>query len=340
MIKVGVIGHGYSAKTFHLPLIETSTSLTLAAISSSQKDTIAQQYPQVLIFETAQQLIISGNLDLVIITAPNDVHYRLAKQCLENGINVILEKPMVTTSSEAQALADLADKRSLILSVFHNRRWDGDFLTVKKLLNNNQLGEVRFFESHFDRFRPKVKQRWREQPGQGAGIWFDLGSHLVDQAVNLFGLPKAITARCLPTREGAKTADYFHVQLHYKNLEVVLHASSFSAAPNNRFRLEGTKGSFVKYGLDPQEEQLKQAITPNKALYGRERLKHYGRLYSEASSELIETEKGCYQQYYSEIVAALTSGGINPVNPNDGIAVIKILELAELSSLKGQTLLM
>tara|TARA_B110000208_G_scaffold130465_1_gene158223 strand:+ start:5307 stop:6329 length:1023 start_codon:yes stop_codon:yes gene_type:complete len=339
MIKVGVIGHGYSAKTFHIPLIETSTSLTLAAISSSQKDTIEQRYPEVLIFETAHQLITSGNIDLVVITAPNDVHYPLAKQCLENGINVILEKPMVTTSQEAQALADLADKRSLILSVFHNRRWDGDFLTVKKLLNNNQVGEVRFFESHFDRFRPTVRQRWREQPGQGSGIWFDLGSHLVDQAVNLFGLPQAITARCLPTREGAKTADYFHVQLHYKNLEVVLHASSFSAAPNNRFRLEGTKGSFVKYGLDPQEEQLKQAIAPNEALYGSERIENYGRLYSEASSVLIETEKGCYQQYYLEIVEALTSGGINPVNPNDGIAVMKILELAELSSIKGQTLL-
>jgi scyllo-inositol 2-dehydrogenase (NADP+) len=337
MIKVGVIGYGYSAKTFHIPLITASESVELAAISSSQKETVEAKYPHVSIFETAHDLIINGNVELVVITAPNDVHYPLAKLCLENGINVILEKPMVTTSVEAEALVRLAKKRSLLLSVFHNRRWDGDFLTVKKLLDNNLVGDVRFFESHFDRFRPTVRQRWREQPGQGAGIWFDLGSHLVDQVVSLFGLPKAITARCLPLRENSKTTDYFHVLLHYENLEVVLHASPFSAAPNNRFRVEGDQGSFVKYGFDPQEEQLKHGMTPQDSLYGVETVGEYGCFYSESSSEIIKTERGCYHQYYSGIAAAMTSKGSNPVNPEDTVAVLIILELAEKSSIKGET---
>ena len=339
MIRVGVIGYGYSAKTFHIPLIKISESLELTAISSSQKETVERKYPHISIFETAQDLITSGNIELVVITAPNDVHYQLAKQCLENGINVVLEKPMVTTSLEAQELVNLAKERSLILSVFHNRRWDGDFLTVKKLLENNLFGDVRLFESHFDRFRPTVRQRWREQPGQGSGIWFDLGSHLVDQAISIFGLPEALTARCLPLREGSKTTDYFHVLLHYKSLEVVLHASSFSAAPNIRFRVEGTKGSFVKYGFDPQEEQLKDGMTPNESLYGVEISEHYGSFYSDSSNELIETEAGCYHQYYSRITETIKSGASNPVNPEDAVEVLKILELAEKSSINGKTLL-
>jgi predicted dehydrogenase len=154
-----------------------------------------------------------------------------------------------------------------------------------------------------------------------------LGSHLVDQAVHLFGLPEAVTARCLPLREGSETTDYFHVLLHYQNLEVILHASCFSAAPNNRFRLEGTKGSYIKYGLDPQESQLKNGMTPNDRGYGLEDPQDYGRLYSESSTELIETEQGCYQKYYSAICDAIESGANNPVDPEDAVAVLKILEL-------------
>ena len=335
MIKVAVIGYGYSAQTFHIPLINASDSFELAAISSSQKVLLERHYPQVLVFDTAEKLIASAAVDLVVITAPNDAHYPIAKQCLEYGINVVVEKPMVTTSTEAQELTTIARERSLLLSVFHNRRWDGDFLTIKKLLDNNLVGDVRFFESHFDRFRPRVRQRWREQPGQGSGVWFDLGSHLVDQAISLFGLPEALTARCLTLRKGSKTTDYFHVLLHYNDLEVVLHASSFSAAPNVRFRLEGTGGSFVKYGLDPQEQQLTSGVTPNDPCYGAEDADNYGRFYTESSTELIETEQGCYQQYYAEISAALALGADNPVNPEEAVEVLKILELAEISSVKG-----
>ncbi|TWX72925.1 oxidoreductase [Colwellia sp. C1TZA3] len=339
MIKVGVIGYGYSAKTFHIPLIETSEYMELVAINSSQKELVREQYPNIFIFDTAQALITNANLELIVITAPNGVHYSLAKFCLEHGINVVIEKPMVTTSVEAQELVDLAKEHALLLSVFHNRRWDGDFLTVKKLLQNNQLGDVRYFESHYDRFRPTVRQRWREQAGKGSGIWFDLGSHLVDQAINLFGLPEALTARCLPLRIGSETTDYFHVLLHYENLEVVLHASSFLAAPNMRFRIEGTKGSFIKYGFDPQEAQLKKGISPKNALYGVENEEEYGRLYTEFASTAIATQQGCYNQYYLEIVQAIKLAGANPVNPADVVEVLSILELAEISSESGKKMM-
>jgi scyllo-inositol 2-dehydrogenase (NADP+) len=347
MIKVGVIGYGYSAKTFHIPLIESSASLELVAINSSQTELVRIKYPRISIYENVQELITCANLELIIITAPNNVHFSLAKLCLENGINVVIEKPMVTTSLQAQELVKIAKERGLLLSVFHNRRWDGDFLTVKRLLKHNLLGSVRFFESHYDRFRPTVRQRWREQPGLGAGIWFDLGAHLVDQAISLFGLPKALTARCLPLKEGSQTTDYFHVLLHYDNLEVVLHASSFSAAPNVRFRIEGTQGSYVKYGFDPQEAQLKMGITPDESLYGVETEENYGRLYSELSSDvsgkinetIVETINGCYQQYYTEIAQAITLGGCNPVNPDDAVDVLRILELAEISNNSGKKMM-
>lgn len=355
MIKVGVIGYGYSATTFHLPLIVSSGSFELAAISSSQTELLRMKYPDVAIYDDAHALIANENLELIIITAPNHVHFSLAKLCLESGINVVLEKPMVTTSLQAEELVKLAKKRGLLLSVFHNRRWDGDFLTVKKLLENNQLGSIRHFESHYDRFSPTVRQRWREQAGPGAGIWFDLGSHLVDQAISLFGLPEALTARCLALREGSQTSDYFHVVLHYKNLEVVLHASSFSAAPNVRFRIEGTQASYVKYGFDPQEEQLKKGITPNEPAYGVETEENYGHCYSQFPSETsgtidpidrqivktaIKTTNGCYQQYYTEIAAAINLGTGNPVNPDDAVDVLRILELAEISSISGKKMIL
>ena len=313
--------------------------MQLAAISSSKLSIVKVNHPSVTLFDSADKLITSGNIDLVIITAPNHVHFKLVKLCLESGVHVVVEKPMVTTSVEAQELVSIAKKRALVLSVFHNRRWDGDFLTVQKLLRENKLGEIKYFESHYDRFRPLVRQRWREEPGPASGIWYDLGSHLVDQTITLFGLPEALTARCLSLRNDSKTTDYFHVQLHYSGHEAVLHASSFAAAPNNRFRLEGSEGSFIKYGFDPQEEQLKNGLMPDQLGYGVEGKPQYGSLYSETSVELIETEMGCYQQYYQGIASAINIGGSNPVNSIDAVAVLKILELAEESSLTGKTII-
>jgi len=339
MIKVGIIGYGYSAKIFHLPLIGDSESFQLVSISTSQNNLAKEKYPTVSIYPMAHDLIRKSEAELIVITAPNDVHYSLAKACLEQRKHVILEKPMVTTSSEAEELLMLAEKYGLILCVFHNRRWDGDFLTVKKIVKNNLLGDIRFFESHYDRYRPVVKNRWREQLGPGTGIWFDLGSHLLDQALCLFGMPEAITARCLPLRNNSKTTDYFHVLLHYSNCEVILHASSFSAGPNMRFHIQGTEGSFIKYGYDPQEEQLKNGMMPSKPQFGLDNQEHFGVLYNESKKQVIPTENGCYKSYYSEIAKAITNSEAAPVKTKDVIQVLKLLELAEQSSNHRKTII-
>ncbi len=348
MIKTGIIGYGYSAQTFHLPLIKgASKDFQLVALSTSKADLARKNHSDISIYSTAQALIQSSEAELVVITTPNDVHYSLAKECLQNGKHVILEKPMTSDSAQAEKLLTLANTKGLTLSIFHNRRWDGDFLTVKHLIQSGSLGDIRFFESHFDRFRPTVRERWREQPGPGAGIWFDLGSHLLDQALVLFGMPEAVTARCLPLRAGSEATDYFHVLLHYASCEVILHASPFSAGPNLRFQLQGSKGSFIKYGLDPQEQQLKNGMIPSTSLpdsgpygipYGIEAPEHFGVLYTESNRETIQTEPGCYPLFYTAIAASINNGIAPPVSTKEAIQVMKLIELAEASSLEKKTL--
>ncbi len=339
MIKVGVIGFGSSAQTFHLPLLQASSEFEVVAVCTSKPEVVTGKYPSIQPYPTTQELLASEHVDLMIITAPNALHFSLAKLCLDNNRHVVLEKPMATNSGEAQELVDLAKSKSLLLSVFQNRRWDGDFLSLKKIIEQKQLGSIRYFESHFDRFRPLVQKRWKEEPGPGSGIWFDLGSHLLDQAVCLFGEPLSLTAKCLALRESAKTTDYFHVQLHYENLEVVLHSSCYSASPNMRFKLEGTQGSYVKYGLDPQENQLKAGMSPKDINFGKENIKEFGTLYRrESSSETIETEAGAYRDYYQGIANALLRGAEPPVDCEGVVKIIKLLELAEKSSEEGKTL--
>lgn len=338
MLKIGVIGYGFSARVFHLPFIESGENLELTAIASSKSESLKDKYQSVALYSSAKEMITGGDVELAVITTPNHAHFPLAKSCLENRVHVILEKPMTCTSAQAEQLAELADKKSLVLSVFHNRRWDGDFLTIRKMLANRSLGEIKYFESRFDRFRPNVRRRWREQPGPGSGSWFDLGPHLADQVLCLFGRPQAVTAKCLALREDSHTTDYFHVLLHYRDMEAVLHSSPFSATVNNRFRLEGTKGSFVKYGLDPQEDQLKTGIYPGSNEFGFDPENMYGELHTENFVTPVPTEPGRYQTYYQKIFQAVENGGENPVPPKDGITVMKILELAGQSSMQGRTL--
>lgn len=337
-IKIAVIGFGNSAKTFHLPFISESNRFELVAVSSSKKAEVSQAYPDIECYPDAESLIKQTAAQLVVITAPNHVHFSLAKLALEHGKHVILEKPMANTSEEAQQLVDLAKKQKVLLTVYQNRRWDGDFLTVKKLLAEQKLGDLKYFESHFDRFRPVVETRWREEAGIGNGIWYDLGAHLIDQALHLFGQPTTVTGRVLAARDNAKTADYCHVQLHYPTHEVIVHASALSAAPNQRFRLDGTLGSYVKYGLDPQENQLKAKMSPADENYGVENQAQFGSLYTADAEKSVVTQTGCYQNFYSQMAAAINGEAGVPVEPQDIVNVIKIIELANKSQTLEQTL--
>ncbi|HEY7866664.1 MAG TPA: Gfo/Idh/MocA family oxidoreductase, partial [Psychromonas sp.] len=239
VIKTAIVGYGFSAKTFHLPFIDTLPEFEVSAISSSQIDAVKQDWPNAAHYLTAEEMLQKSDAQLVIITAPNEVHFSLAKLALENNKHVILEKPFVTKVEDGHTLIALAKEKGLILSVYHNRRWDGDFVTVKKLIAENALGNIKHFESHFDRFRPSLRQRWRENAQDGGGILFDLGPHLIDQALQLFGLPEAITAQCKMMREGATNIDYFNLTLHYPDKLALLSASLFCAGPNLRFNIQG-----------------------------------------------------------------------------------------------------
>ncbi len=337
-IKTAIIGYGFSAKTFHIPFIDALNQFELVAISTSNGEAVAKDWPGTKHFANASELLIESDAELVIITAPNDVHFSLAKQAIENGKHVIIEKPFVTNAEDGEALIKLAKENNRTLSVYHNRRWDGDFLTVKKLIEEKRIGEIKHFESHFDRFRPEVRQRWREQATDGGGILFDLGSHLIDQALELFGVPESISAECKMMREASTTVDYFDVVLHYPNHLAILHGDLFSAGPNKRFTLKGTKGSYEKLGLDPQEPRLIEGIQPIEPSWADETPDNYGRLYRADDSEIVTTETGGYQHYFLQMAEAIRNNTAPPVKAEDALWNIKLIELAMESSRSGQKL--
>ncbi|SJZ82072.1 putative dehydrogenase [Vibrio cincinnatiensis] len=337
-IKTAVIGYGYSAKTFHLPFIQALPELELCAISSSQRAAVETDWAQAQWYDNAETLLDESQAELVIITAPNDVHFPLAKRALEKGKHVIVEKPFVTRMEEGKALITLAQEKGLVLSVFHNRRWDGDFLTVKKLIEAGSLGEVRLFESHFDRYRPEIRQRWREQAQEGGGILFDLAPHLLDQALVLFGLPQAIHAQCRMMRPGATTIDYYNLILHYPNHLVHLHSNLYSPEPNLRYKILGTLAKYEKMGLDPQEAQLKKGVEPIGDQWASEDPTLYGQQYSESGAQTIATECGGYQHYFKGVADAIRLGSENPVPAEQALQNIALIELALESSQTGKTL--
>jgi predicted dehydrogenase len=338
MINTAVIGYGLSATVFHLPLVDNDPAFNLVAVSTGRQERVRAQWPNTRVYATGEALIAEAAADLVVITAPNTAHFPLAKAALRAGRHVVLEKPIVTTLAEGQTLRTLAAEAGRLLVPFHNRRWDGDYLTVRKLIQSGRLGAVRHFESHFDRFRPQVQDRWREQPGPGAGAWFDLGPHLCDQVLCLFGPPEAVTARCLALREGARATDNFHVLLHYPGLEVILHGGTFAAGPNIRFQVQGTGGSFVKYGIDPQEKRLRAGTRPDTPDWAAEPPNAYGTLYTADSMKVVPTETGGYQNFYRQLAQAIHGRGPVPVTLADALTGIALLELAEESSWRGETL--
>jgi len=338
MINVAVVGFGLSAKTFHIPFICALPEFKLVAISSSQKTAVETAYPNATYYSTAEEMISNVAADLVIITSPNDTHYPLAKLALQREKHVILEKPFVTQIAHGEMLIALAKSKGLVLSVYQNRRWDGDFLTVKNLLNTNQLGNLKLFESHFDRFRPNVSNKWRETSQDGGGLLFDLAPHLIDQTLQLFGLPEAITARCELMREGSENIDFFNLTLHYSNHLAILEASLFCASANKRFSVQGDLGTYEKFGLDPQEDRLKAGILPKTDDWADEVKEEYGTLYNADSASVIKTENGGYQHYFKDIASAINNKHAPAVTAEQAMWNIKLIELAIQSSRLRKTI--
>jgi len=339
-IRVGLIGYGYASKTFHAPLIAGTPGMTLAAVSSSDASKVHADWPNVSVVSDPKQLFSDPSLDLIVIPTPNDTHFPLARAAMEAGKHVVVDKPFTVTLSQARELEAMAKSRGLVLSVFHNRRWDSDFLTLKGLIAEGKLGEISYFESHFDRYRPQVRNRWREQAGPGSGIWYDLGPHLIDQALVLFGVPVSITVDMAQLRPDAKTTDYFHAVLTYPQRRVVLHSTMLAAAESARYIVHGTRGSYVKFGLDPQEDRLKNGERLPQEDWGYDMRDGVLTLASgdELDTQTLMTVPGNYPAYYAAIRDALNGQGENPVPASQAIRVMELIELGIESAKHRSTL--
>jgi scyllo-inositol 2-dehydrogenase (NADP+) len=318
------VGYGLSGASFHAPLVAREPALTLSAIATRQKAAAERDWPGVRV-PGVEELLWDPGLELVIVATPSDSHATLAEQALRAGKHVVVEKPFTVDSGDAERLGALAREQGRCLAVFHNRRWDGDFLTVRRLVEEGRLGRLYSFESHFDRFRPQVKKRWKEEEGPGGGTLWDLGAHLVDQALQLFGMPESISADLGKQRTGARAVDWFHLLLRYGELRVILRSGSVVHEPWLRFVLQGEADGFTKYGLDPQEEQLKAGLRPGMEGWGEEPAERHGRLSRGGS---VPTVPGCYEQFYRQLGAAMAGEGPVPVTAESAAQVIQVLEAA------------
>lgn len=339
-LKTALIGYGYAGRTFHAPLIAHTPGLQLTAIMSGKSELIGTEWPDVKIHQNAASVFADSEIDLVVIASPNDSHYPLARQALLAGKHVVVDKPFTVTCDEARELAQLAQQQDRLLSAFQNRRWDSDFLTLKALIERGELGRVVQFESHFDRYRPQVQSRWREQAGAGSGLWFDLGPHLIDQALQLFGRPEAVYADLAALRDGASANDYFHVLLRYPDKRIILHGANLVSGGAPRFSVHGTRGSYIKFGLDRQESELKLGRAPGGEGWGIDHSE--GTLYTQVDGQ--EQTRACpnlagdYRHYYQAIRAAIAGQAANPVTPPEAIEVMTIIELGLASARAGQEL--
>lgn len=338
MIRTAVIGYGFSAKTFHIPFIIDNPRFEWTHLVTSKTKQELTINPSVVVEPLIENLDLSL-IDLVIITTPNHLHFEQSKYFLNRGCHVVLEKPFVVTQEDAFALKELTEASERQLFIFQNRRWDGDFLTIQELIRTQRIGEVKRLTSRFDRFRPNVVTRWREVPGPGAGILWDLGPHLIDQTVGLFGKPKSITANVSSLREGASVDDTFDIWLNYEGVQVVLGSSSFCAGENSRFVLEGTLGTYRKSGLDGQEGVLRLETTNFNESWGHEAKTAWGTLDTENGQEIVETIPGDYRQFWHHVACSIIDNTPFPVHLDEAILTIQLLNLAHLSSSKGQTLI-
>jgi predicted dehydrogenase len=340
-INVGLVGFGMAGQVFHGPLIHANPNLRLTHILQRRGSEAQKKYPQAKVVADLDSLLRESSVDLIVVATPNTSHLEIAAKSLDAGKHVVVDKPFTITSADADQLIALSKKVGRLLSVFQNRRWDGDFLTVRQLLEQKRLGRLAEFHSRFDRFRPGVRpDAWREQSGPGSGVLFDLGSHLIDQAVVLFGRPTGICADLRMQRDRAVAVDNFEVQLQYSNLKVTLHAGSLVCEPSPRFLLYGTAGTYQKFGLDPQEEALKQGRIPGKPGWGEEVESAWGTITDcggEAVRQKYRTLAGNYPGYYTNIYRAITGQEEVAVKPDQSRNIIQLIELAEQSAKEKRT---
>lgn len=338
-LRVALIGYGYAGRALHAPLLQAVPGVALTVIGSSRPEAeIQAALPGVQVIADPLAAAQSAQADLVVIATPNAQHAPLAQAALAAGKHVVVDKPFTLTLAEARGLAAMAAGAGRVLSVFQNRRFDSDFLTVEAALAAGRLGRLVEFESRIDRYRPEVPNRWRERPEPGGGLWFDLGPHLVDQALKLFGLPETVTVATAAQRRGDTAPDWFHAMLAYPGLHVILGASCLAAGGRSRFILHGTTASLVKQGVDVQESQLRQGMAPGDLDWGIDL--DPATLIDGASAEpaVIAAVDGDWRRYYAGVRDAILGRGPNPVTPAEAVAVMAAIEAGVQSAETGRAL--
>ncbi len=336
LLGVGLIGFGFVSKTFHVPLLKATEGYRITAVSSRRPADVLAVLPDVEVLLDPEALATHPGVDIVVIASPNETHAPLAEMAMRAGRHVVVDKPFTITVEEARHLAAVAAETGVVLSVFQNRRWDSDFLTVQDAIRRDLLGRIVLFESRIDRFRPDVRDRWREVPGPGAGLLYDLGPHLIDQTLVLFGIPDSVQATLALQRGGAKTDDFFQITLRYGEMVATLQAGSLVSGGSARFAVHGDRGSLVKQKPDVQEDQLRAGVVPGSPDWGLDPDDAVLYAGSIGESRALKTARGDQRGYYVAFREALQGRAPNPVPPQQGATVMAIIEAALRSEAEGR----
>jgi len=337
-IRTAIVGFGSVAEKMHAPLITVCPELDLVASVERRTNRCEELYPGVTTYRSLQELLDADSADLIVITTPNEFHFPMAMQCLEAGKHVVVDKPVTIFSHEAEILHKCAEEKGLICTVFHNRRYDGDFMTLQKLVRAGDLGDLVYLESHFDRFRPDLTENWREKEVPGNGITYDLGSHLIDQVVLLFGLPNWIQADIRKQRTGAVADDYFDITLDYDSLKAKVTAGALVNVPTPKFLLLGKNGSYQKFGLDVQEAAFKAGEKPEGPTWGVETEEKWGKVFLSEQTMPYETIPGNYRKLYQNVADAISIDAKLDITIPQAISVLKMIEASFLSSKEKRTI--
>ncbi|MCD4730132.1 MAG: Gfo/Idh/MocA family oxidoreductase [Bacteroidales bacterium] len=332
-IQTGIIGFGLSGRVFHAPFLHIHHGFEIKKIVERNKEESKSIYQYVQVVDDYNELLNDSEIELIVVCTPNTLHFAIVQQSLKAGKHVVVEKPFTPTSNEADELIKLAKSVNRKIFVYQNRRWDGDFLTISKVLKSGVLGNIEEYEAHFDRYKPEINPyAWRDFPEPGAGILYDLGSHLIDQALCLFGKPISILADIQSQRKESEVDDYFRLQMKYRSLNVILTAGMLVEEREPRFVIHGVLGSFVKFDIDPQEEALQEGQMPEGDAWGAENPENWGMItidYQDLNIDgSIETEQGNYMGFYDNVYDVLRNDGAIAVKPEDARNVIRIIELA------------
>jgi len=344
MVRVGLIGFGLAGQAFHAPVIRGVVGMELACVLERHSSKAKEKYPEVRLARSLDELLSDKTISLCVVATPNDSHFSYAKACLEAGRHVVVDKPLTPTMAEAEQLVRLAAKRQLLITVYQDRRYDGAFETVKKLIKSGTLGTVAEYESRFDRFRLNSKPNaWREKADfPAAGVLWDLGPHLLDQALVLFGEPQAICASAFSQRATAQIDDAFDVCMEYEHTRANLRARIIAYAPGPHLTIHGTAGSYIKYGMDPQEEILRGDKSPDGhdwgADWGKEPEANWGTLsLVTGETRRVPTERGDYRGFYANVRDAIEKGSKLEVTPEQAQRTMRAILLAHKSSREGRT---